>query len=52
MTDDRHGRLAAPGITAFNPAFDVTPAGLITALFTERGEISPVTTERIAEVID
>ncbi len=52
VTDDRHGRLAAPGITAFNPAFDVTPAGLITALFTERGEISPVTKERIAEVLD
>jgi len=34
-------------VKVFNPAFDVTPAGLITALFTERGAITPVTTESI-----
>lgn len=51
VTDDRQGRLAAPGIVAFNPSFDVTPAALITALFTERGEISPVTAERIGQVL-
>lgn len=43
LTDDRAGRVAAPGITVFNPSFDVTPAALVTALFTERGAISPVT---------
>lgn len=51
VTDDRQGRVAAKGITAFNPSFDVTPAGLIAAIFTERGEISPVTPARIAEVL-
>jgi methylthioribose-1-phosphate isomerase len=31
------GAAALPGVTALNPAFDVTPARLITALITERG---------------
>ena len=30
-------RIAAPGIGVWNPAFDVTPAKLITAIVTERG---------------
>ncbi|MBM3608121.1 MAG: S-methyl-5-thioribose-1-phosphate isomerase, partial [Alphaproteobacteria bacterium] len=30
-------RIAAPGSTAANPAFDVTPARYVTALITERG---------------
>lgn len=34
---DRLGRDAPPGVTARNPAFDVTPADLVTALVTERG---------------
>jgi methylthioribose-1-phosphate isomerase len=35
----------APADTpAYNPAFDVTPAGLITAIVTERGIAQPVTT--------
>ena len=46
------GVAAAPsGAKAFNPAFDVTPAGLITAIVTERGVIQPVTREQIAEVM-
>jgi methylthioribose-1-phosphate isomerase len=32
---------APPGIRVDNPAFDVTPARLVAALFTERGEASP-----------
>lgn len=37
------GRQIAPdGIEVFNPAFDVTPAELITAIITERGVIRPV----------
>jgi methylthioribose-1-phosphate isomerase len=41
---------AAPeGARAFNPAFDVTPARLITGIITERGVISPVTPERIRD---
>jgi len=46
------GVVAAPAAAkAFNPAFDVTPAGLITAIVTERGVIQPVTREQIAEVM-
>jgi methylthioribose-1-phosphate isomerase len=46
------GRQTAPaGMAARNPAFDVTPAELITALITERGLIRPVTRAAIQEVI-
>jgi len=34
-------RTAPEGIRADNPAFDVTPARLVRAIFTERGEASP-----------
>jgi len=34
--------VAAPGSEAYNPAFDVTPPGLITALVTEEGVARPV----------
>ncbi len=33
--------MASPGSPAYNPAFDVTPAGLITAFITEKGIIQP-----------
>ncbi len=33
-----------------NPAFDVTPAALVSALVTERGTASPVTAETVAQV--
>jgi methylthioribose-1-phosphate isomerase len=38
-----HGshRLAPEGIDVFNPAFDVTPADLITGIITERGVFKP-----------
>jgi methylthioribose-1-phosphate isomerase len=37
------GRQTAPeGIDVYNPAFDVTPAELITAIITDRGVIQPV----------
>lgn len=37
------GRQTAPdGVKVYNPAFDVTPAGLITGIVTERGLIQPV----------
>jgi methylthioribose-1-phosphate isomerase len=39
-----NGKPAAPaGTSAYNPAFDVTPPGLITALVTEGGVARPVT---------
>ncbi len=34
-------RLAPEGVGARNPAFDVTPAGLITGIITERGIVKP-----------
>lgn len=38
------------GTQAYNPAFDVTPPGLITAIVTENGVVSPVTAENLAAV--
>lgn len=35
--------VCAPGATAYNPAFDVTPAKLITGIITEKGLIAPRT---------
>ncbi len=46
------GRQTAPeGVDVYNPAFDVTPAGLVKAIVCERGVIEPVTRERIAQVL-
>jgi methylthioribose-1-phosphate isomerase len=36
--------VAPAGTPAYNPAFDVTPPALITAIVTERGVAQPVTT--------
>jgi methylthioribose-1-phosphate isomerase len=37
------GKQTAPeGVAVYNPAFDVTPAGLITGIITEKGIIQPV----------
>lgn len=44
----RGSRVAAPGSQAYNPAFDVTPADLITAIVTERRTIRPALGERPA----
>jgi methylthioribose-1-phosphate isomerase len=42
------GRQTAPdGIDVYNPAFDVTPAELITGIITEKGIIRPVNRETI-----
>jgi len=44
-----HGRPLAPeGIAVHNPAFDVTPADLITAIITERGVARPPFTDSLA----
>jgi methylthioribose-1-phosphate isomerase len=43
--------LAPPGIAVYNPAFDVTPAELITALITERGIAAPPNSETIAALL-
>jgi methylthioribose-1-phosphate isomerase len=38
---ERRVRTANPGSQARNPAFDVTPAGLVQAIITERGVVPP-----------
>ena len=46
------GRRVAPeGSAAYNPAFDVTPAELVTAIVTERGVIRPVDSASIAALL-
>jgi methylthioribose-1-phosphate isomerase len=40
-------RTAPEGVRIFNPAFDVTDAGLITAIITERGVIDRPDTSRV-----
>jgi methylthioribose-1-phosphate isomerase len=45
-------RVTAPeGMRARNPAFDVTPAALITCLITEKGLIRPVNADNVRKVI-
>ncbi|MCC7423470.1 MAG: S-methyl-5-thioribose-1-phosphate isomerase [Planctomycetaceae bacterium] len=47
------GRQTAPtGVNVYNPAFDVTPAELISAIITEKGLIRPVTTENVQQVVN
>ncbi len=46
------GKQTAPtGVQVYNPAFDVTPAHLIRAIFTEKGAIEPVSTNTVREVL-
>lgn len=40
--------LAPPDVACWNPAFDVTPAGLIAGIVTERGIVQPVAPQGIA----
>ncbi|NUK55299.1 S-methyl-5-thioribose-1-phosphate isomerase, partial [Streptomyces lunaelactis] len=42
--------VAPLGTQAYNPAFDVTPPDLVTAIVTEQGALSPVTGAGIAEL--
>jgi methylthioribose-1-phosphate isomerase len=44
--------VAPLGTQAYNPAFDVTPPELVTAIVTEEGAVSPVTAEGLAELCD
>ena len=47
-----HGEpVAASGATAWNPAFDITPAGLIDAIVTERGVVLDPTAEKMAQMM-
>lgn len=42
--------VAPLGTQAYNPAFDVTPPELVTAIVTEEGTVSPVTAKALAEL--
>lgn len=44
-------RHSPPGVKAWNPVFDVTPAALIDALVTERGVLQPPSSEGIARLL-
>lgn len=43
-------RMAPAGVAVYNPAFDVTPPELVTAIVSERGVARPVTAERVARI--
>ncbi|MCX7816077.1 MAG: S-methyl-5-thioribose-1-phosphate isomerase [Syntrophales bacterium] len=46
-----YGRRCAPKKTkAYNPAFDITPAELISAIITEKGIITPPYSEKLLEI--
>ncbi|MGM0652714.1 MAG: S-methyl-5-thioribose-1-phosphate isomerase [Bacillota bacterium] len=44
-------QIAPEGITVFNPAFDITPARLITAIITEKGVVYKPDRDRINELV-
>jgi len=43
--------LAPPGIEVFSPAFDVTPAELVTAIITDRGVCRPPYRESLSRLV-
>lgn len=46
------GHQTAPaGTVVYNPAFDVTPAELVTAIITERGVVAPVNASTVANLM-
>jgi methylthioribose-1-phosphate isomerase len=51
VTQGFGGRTAPEGIRAFNPAFDVTPARLVTGIVTEVGVIREPNRERVEEAL-
>jgi methylthioribose-1-phosphate isomerase len=52
VTGFRGERWAPEGVAVTNPAFDVTPAELVTGLVTERGVVTPVTAEGIRRTLE
>ncbi|MEK8088333.1 S-methyl-5-thioribose-1-phosphate isomerase [Thermithiobacillus plumbiphilus] len=52
ITQVRGVQLAPLGTQAVNPAFDVTPAELITAIVTERGVVESPTAARMQQLIE
>jgi methylthioribose-1-phosphate isomerase len=52
VTGFRDYQWAAEGVSVRNPAFDVTPADLVTGLITEKGVILSPTTEKINQLFN
>ena len=52
VTGYRDCQWAAEGVLVRNPAFDVTPAELVTALITERGVVHQPNRERLAALLE
>jgi len=52
VTGFRGERWAPEGVAVVNPAFDVTPASLVTALITERGVVRAPTRDLLAVLFD
>lgn len=51
ITEGFGQRTAPQGVKTYSPAFDVTPADLITAIVTERGVIRPVDADHVRSII-
>ena len=51
IVDGFGSRTAPEGVATFCPAFDVTPAELVTGIVTEMGVVSPVTPENISNTL-
>ena len=51
ITEGFGKRTAPHNVRTYSPAFDVTPAELITAIITDRGTIQPVTAENVRKII-
>ena len=51
MTGYRGLRWAPEGVTVRNPAFDVTPAELITAIVCEKGVVSAPNREKVLSLL-
>jgi methylthioribose-1-phosphate isomerase len=52
VTGFRGERWAPEGVSVANPAFDVTPASLVTALITERGVVHPPSRDALLALFD
>jgi methylthioribose-1-phosphate isomerase len=51
VTNGFGAQTAPPGTAVYNPAFDVTPAELISAIITDHGVVRPVSIATIRDVI-
>jgi methylthioribose-1-phosphate isomerase len=51
LTEYAGARVAAPGVQAWNPVFDVTPAALIDVIVTERGAVERPDADRMRALL-